>query len=217
MPHPRAQFVLYDGFDPLDVVGPFEVLTAGRDFLGGGLDLELVTAEGPRAALPGTPGLSLTATSALDPSVPGYVVVPGAAGTVETIPDLLAKFAGGGTAPLLRRAIDNPEVTVVGVCGGSLALAMAGLLAGRTATTHVLGHDVLASTGATAVRARVVDDGDLISAGGVTSGIDVGLYLLERDFGPRIAHAVEQMFEYDRRGTTWKNTGPAPRPAGVGA
>jgi len=51
----------------------------------------------------------------------------------------------------------------------------------------------------------VVDDGDLVSAGGVTSGLDLGLYLLERDFGPRIAHAVEQLFEYERRGTTWKD------------
>ncbi|SFS52434.1 DJ-1/PfpI family protein [Saccharopolyspora flava] len=207
---PRAQFVLYDGFDPLDVVGPFEVLSAGREFLGGGLDLELVTAEGPRVVEPGMPGLSLTATGTVDPSAPGYVIVPGAAGSVETITALLARFAGGEAAPLLRQAFDNPEITVVGVCGGSLAMATAGLLDGRHATTHVLGHDALASTGATAVRARVVDDGDLITAGGVTSGIDVGLYLLERDFGPRIAHAVEQMIEHDRRGTTWKNTGLAP-------
>jgi transcriptional regulator GlxA family with amidase domain len=209
----RAQFVLFDGFDPLDVVAPFEVLTAGSQILGGGIDVELVTAEGPRTVTSGTPGLTLTATGTLDPSTLGYVVVPGASGPVdgdpdegaETIPVLLSRFATGDAAPLLRRALDDPAVTVATVCGGSLAMAMAGLLDGRTATTHVLGIDLLDATGATAVRARVVDDGDLVSAGGVTSGLDLGLYLLERDFGPRVAHAVERLFEYERRGTVWKD------------
>lgn len=214
----HARFVLFDGFDPLDVVAPFEVLSAGRDALGGGLTAELVTAEGPRTVPSGTPGLSLTATGALDPDVPGYVVVPGASGPVggdpdegaETIPVLLSRFASGAAAPLLRRAFAHPEVTVVGVCGGSLAMAMAGLLEGRKATTHVLGQDLLDATGTTAISARVVDDGDLITAGGVTSGLDLGLYLLERDFGPRIAHAVERLFEHERRGTTWRDTGSIP-------
>jgi transcriptional regulator GlxA family with amidase domain len=53
----------------------------------------------------------------------------------------------------------------------------------------------------------VVDDGDLVTAGGVTSGLDLGLYLLERELGPRIAHAVEELFEYERRGTVWHNMG----------
>lgn len=63
---------------------------------------------------------------------------------------------------------------------------------------------------ATAVRARVVDDGDLVSAGGVTSGLDLGLHILERDFGPRIARTVEQLFEHERRGTAWRDTGRVP-------
>ncbi|WP_410586348.1 DJ-1/PfpI family protein [Amycolatopsis sp. lyj-23] len=214
MPHPRAQFVLFDGFDPLDAVAPYEVLGAGGQLLGGALDVEFVSAEGPRDVVSGIPGIALTATAALDPAVAGYVVVPGAAGPVDgdpdevdTIPVLLSRFAAGAATPLLRACLDNPAVTVATVCGGSLGLAMAGLLEGRTATTHVLGLDVLAAAGVTAVRARVVDDGDLVTAGGVTSGLDLGLYLLERDFGPRIAHAVEELFEYERRGTTWKNSG----------
>ncbi|BBJ37888.1 hypothetical protein SSPO_006060 [Streptomyces antimycoticus] len=62
----------------------------------------------------------------------------------------------------------------------------------RHATTHQLGLDTLDATGVHAVRARVVDDGDLASAGGVTSGLDLGLYLLEREVGPQIAHTVEE-------------------------
>jgi transcriptional regulator GlxA family with amidase domain len=215
---PRFQFVLFDGFDPLDVIAPYEVLTAGRDALGGGFDLELVTAEGPRTVPSGTPGIALTATGTLDAAAPGFVVVPGASGPVdgdpdagvETIPVLLARFAGSDAAPLLAACLAAPHITVAAVCGGSLALAMAGLLEGRSASTHVLGMDLLDAAGVTAVGARVVDDGDLLSSGGVTSGLDLGLYLLEREFGPRIARAVEDLFEYERRGTTWKAVGAVP-------
>ena len=211
------QIVLFDGFDPLDVVAPFEVLAAGADLVGGDLDVRLVAAGGPREVTSGTRGLTLRATAPLEPDRPGYVIVPGASGPVEgdpdegaeTIPVLLARFADSAAVPLVRAAMHNPRITLAAVCGGSLALAMAGLLEGRTAVTHVLGMDVLEATGVRAVRARVVDDGDLVTAGGVTSGLDLGLHILEREFGPRVAHAVEELFEYERRGVVWRETGVA--------
>ena len=94
--------MLFDAFDPLDVVAPFEVLAAGSDAAGGDLVVELVSAEGPREVRSGTRGLTLTATAALDPALRGYVIVPGASGPiagdpddgVETIPVLLARAAG---------------------------------------------------------------------------------------------------------------------------
>ena len=122
---------------------------------------------------------------------------------------LLARFADSAVAPL-RTAVQNTEVTVATVCGGSLVLAMAGLIEGRHVVTHHLGMDVLDATGTHAVHARIVDDGDLISAGGVTSGLDLGLYILEREFGPQIAHAVETLFEYERRGVVWRKVGRTP-------
>jgi transcriptional regulator GlxA family with amidase domain len=213
-----AQIVLFDGFDPLDVIAPYEVLVAGSDYLGGEFAVELVSAEGPRTVVSGSRGLPLQATARLNPARPGFVIVPGAVGPiagdpdeVATIPVLLARFGDTEAVPLIRAALDNPAVTVATVCGGSLALAMAGLIDGRHATTHHLGVDVLEATGAIPVSARVVDDGDLVTAGGVTSGLDLALHLLQRNYGPRIAVAVEQMFAYERRGTVWMNTGREPK------
>lgn len=211
-----AQIVLFDGFDPLDVIGPYEVLWAGGAATGGELKVELVSAEGPREVVGGSGGLVLRATAHLDPDRGDLIIVPGAEGpisvpdeecAIDTIPILLARTIETALPSLMRRALDNPKVTVATVCGGSLALAMAGLLEGRHAVTHHLGMDLLGATGAIPIQARVVDDGDLISAGGVTSGLDLGLYLLDRMLGPRIAHAVEELFEYERRGTPWRNTG----------
>lgn len=219
----HAQIVLFDGFDPLDVVAPYEVLSAGGFVAGGALIVELVSAEGPREVTSGigahaTGGLALHAMAALDPNKADLIIVPGAAGPIappedgrdiDTIPTLLARAMETRLPVLMRTALDNPEVTVATVCGGSFALAMAGLLDGRHAVTHHLGMDALGATGAIPVQARVVDDGDLITAAGVTSGLDLGLYLLERTLGPRIARAVEDLLAYERRGTVWHNSGLA--------
>jgi transcriptional regulator GlxA family with amidase domain len=226
----HVQIVLFDGFDPLDVIAPFEVLYAGGMASDGAVSVELVTAEGPREVISGTGGLPLRATGTLDPARPGLILVPGASGRVgepgevpdedagaagawqpdEFIPVLLGRAVGTGLPALLKAAMDNPEVTMTTVCGGSLILAMAGLLEGRYATTHHQGMDMLDATGVHAVGARVVDDGDLVTGAGVTSGLDLGLYLLEREVGPRIAHAVEELFAHERRGVVWRATGPAP-------
>ncbi|HUQ56394.1 DJ-1/PfpI family protein [Lentzea sp.] len=196
---PIAQFLLFEGFDPLDVVAPFEVLAASER-----VEPELVAVAGPGPVVSGTPGLSLTATAAFDPSRPGYLLVPGASGPVDDIPQVLSGFAQGDAMPLVRKALDNPEITVATVCGGALVLAMAGLIEGRNAVTHVLGMPLLEATGTTAVEARVVDDGDFLSSGGVTSGLDLALHLLDRDFGPEAALGVEKLFEYERRGMVWR-------------
>ncbi|MEV6814783.1 DJ-1/PfpI family protein [Micromonospora sp. NPDC051296] len=225
----HAQIVLFDGFDPLDVIAPFEVLYAGGIASGGAVSVELVSAEGPREVVSGTGGLALRATAALDPQRAGVILVPGASGRVgepgeipdqemgtgerqqdESIPVLLGRTLTTELPTLLKAAMESPEVTVSTVCGGSLVLAMAGLLEGRHATTHHLGLDMLDATGVHAVNARVVDDGDLVTGAGVTSGLDLGLYLLEREVGPRVAHAVEDLFAHERRGTVWRDQGPVP-------
>lgn len=217
-----AQFVLFDGFDPLDVIAPYEVLHSAGMLTEGAVQVELVSAEGPRDVPSGLPPLSLKATARLDPARADVIVLPGAAGDVrdpaemseeeqaDTIPAILGRTLETDLPRLAKEALQREDTLVATVCGGSLILAMAGLTEGRPATTHRLGLDVLGATGTIAVDARVVDDGDLITGGGVTSGLDVGLYILEREVGPQVAHNVEKLFEHERRGTVWSSRGAAP-------
>jgi transcriptional regulator GlxA family with amidase domain len=212
-----VQIVLFDQFDPLDVVAPFEVLSAGADASGGAFDVRLVGLDAPGTVTSGTRGLTLEAGAALDPMLPGIILVPGASGPIEadpdevaTIPVLLARLGETSLPSKIVEAMANPEVTIATVCGGSLALAMAGLLEGRHVVTHWQGMDVLDATGAIAINARVVDDGNVVSAAGVTSGLDLALHLLERLVGPRVAREVEILFQYERRGIVWRPVGLEP-------
>src|SRR5436305_255250 len=129
-----AQIVLFDGFDPLDVIAPYEVLWAGGMVTGGALTVELVSAEGPREVASGSGGLVLRATSTLDPDKADLIIVPGASGPIsvpsdlsqiDTVPVLLARMMQTDLPTQIRKALDHPKVTVATVCGGSLALAMA--------------------------------------------------------------------------------------------
>jgi len=211
----HIQIVLFDGFDLLDALAPYEVFYAASIYADDAIHVELVTAEGPRHVTSGTNGLRIEATGNLNPEQADIILVPGASGKVEgdgpdTVPAILNRAMQTGLTSRVEKALKQPDTIVVTVCGGSLLLAMGGLLEGRSAVTHHMGMEVLGATGALPVHARVVDDGNLITGGGVTSGLDVALYTVERELGPRIAHAVEQLFEYERRGTAWRNSGMPP-------
>ncbi|WP_019546000.1 DJ-1/PfpI family protein [Streptomyces sulphureus] len=222
----HVQIVLFDGFDPLDVVAPYEVFQGGAIAAGGAVTVELVSAEGPRRVPSGTGAFALDAEAALDPGRAGLLVVPGASGRIgdpgevpdggaesaegASVPELIGRTLRTGLPGLLGEAVAREDVLVSSVCGGSLVLALAGLLEGRPATTHHLGRELLAATGARAVDARVVDDGDVVTAAGVTSGLDLALHLLDREVGPKVAHAVEELFAYERRGVVWRDRGVEP-------
>jgi transcriptional regulator GlxA family with amidase domain len=212
----HIQIALFDGFDPLDALGPYEVLWAASLFTEEPVSVELASVDGPRS-VPSGSGLFLDTNAQLNPAVADVIVVPGAAGRVGgedeetaegTIPVLLSRTLATGLPEVLRTALGSERTTVACVCGGTLIPAMAGLIEGRPAVTHHLGMDLLDATGVRAIKARIVDDGNLISAGGVTSGLDLGLYVVERFIGPRIAHAVEDLFEFERRGVVWTSRGP---------
>lgn len=213
----NIQIVLFDGFDLMDAIGPYEVFLSANMLSGSRLHVSFVSAEGPRIVKSGMDGPGLQAIGAIDPDSSGILFIPGAMGKVgreETGPDAvvtqLLKAKESGLMPLLRQAMGNESMTVATVCGGSMLLAMDGLLTERYAVTHVLGMEALGAMGAKPVPARVVVDGRLVTGGGVTSGLDVALYLVEQELGPRVAHAVEKLFEYERRGTAWRAGGIIP-------
>lgn len=187
-----VEVLLFEGFDEMDAVGPYEVLDNGAR-RGADLSVRTVT-HGPAETVTAGHGTTLVPDGSLGD--PDLLVVPGGGWTTEggvravvedgAIPDLVAEHHAAGGA-------------VASVCTGAMVLAEAGILDGRPATTHHVAHDDLAAV-ADRVDARVVDDGDVVTAGGVTSGIDMALYLLEREFGEEAAAGVAREMEYERRG-----------------
>ncbi|MGG2197146.1 DJ-1/PfpI family protein [Paenibacillus validus] len=212
----HVQIVLFDGFDLLDALAPYEVFAAAGMYSGGAVTVELVSAEGKRSVPSGMNGPALEAQAALDPNRSGIILVPGASGkpagnSEDAIANILRQANETGLPDMMKRAFENKNITVATVCGGSLLLAMDGLLKDRHAVTNQIGMAALGALGAIPVNARVVEDGPrFVSGGGVTSGLDVALYLVERELGPQIANAVERLFEYERRGTVWHAEGIAP-------
>lgn len=96
----------------------------------------------------------------------------------------------------LRKAHETSTWTV-SVCTGSLILAAAGLLEGKRATSHWTALDELAKLGVEATHERVVFDGKIVTAAGVSAGIDMGLALAVRIAGDRVAQAIQLGIEYD--------------------
>src|SRR5690606_12008459 len=199
------QIVLFDGFDLLDAIAPYEVFTAAAMYTNEKVTVKLVSAEGKRLVTSGVNHLQIQASDKLDVSRKGIILIPGASGSVhdngpDSVPVKLQQATETELSYLLKEATMKPHILLTTVCGGSCILALSGLLEGRYAVTHHMGMELLSATGAIPIHARVVDDGNLVTGGGVTSGLDVALYLVERELGPQIAHAVEQLFEYERRG-----------------
>lgn len=192
--------VLFDGFDNLDAIGPFEVFNHARTF-GADLDIGLYTVA-EQEIVTSSHGLRIQPDGRLPREGPDLVVIPGggwsnraAAGTraqVEQgeLPERLATMHANGTM-------------LASVCTGGMILAHAGITDGRPAVTHHGALDDLRETGAEVIDARVVDDGDLVTAGGVTAGIDMALHVLKREFDREVADRVATEMEYERVGSVY--------------
>src|SRR2546423_5492445 len=174
--------VLFQNLTQLDLTGPFEVLCRVPDVA---VHLVASTSSPVRSDT----GLSLvpTTTFAECPAL-DVVFVPGGPGVNDAIldADLLAFIS--------RQAASARYVT--SVCSGALVLGAAGLLQGRSAATHWASVDFLASFGATVADARVCVDGNVITGGGVTAGIDFGLYLTSVLAGEDVAQRIQLYLEY---------------------
>jgi transcriptional regulator GlxA family with amidase domain len=176
--------LIYDRLTALDAVGPYEVLSRLPD-----ATTVLVAEEtGPKRTDTGM--LALTADACIaDVPGPDVVLVPGG-------PGRMALMDGGPVHEWLRQAHMTSTWTA-SVCTGSLILAAAGLLEGRRATTHWAAMDELGSLGAVPVAERVVFDGKLVTAAGVSAGIDMALALVARIAGEQVAQAIQLGIEYD--------------------
>jgi transcriptional regulator GlxA family with amidase domain len=106
-----------------------------------------------------------------------------------------AEVRRGAWPPLLLEAAEAGAV-MASVCTGALLLAHAGVIGAKRATTHHDARADLAVLGATVVAQRVVDEGTLVTAGGVTSGIDLALFLVTRYFGDSVAAVIADGLEY---------------------
>ncbi len=109
-----------------------------------------------------------------------------------------------GVLPAMLKKAHEQGTILATVCTGAMLVACSGLMTGRPAVTFAAANNDLENFGAKRVNARVVDDGDIISAAGVTSGIDLGLWLVERFGSAAIACDVEKHMAYERRGTVYK-------------
>lgn len=181
----QIAILLFDRLTALDAVGPYEVLSRLPD-------AEVVfVAQEPGLKHTDTRQLALLATASLTevPS-PDVVLIPG--GKVEQ-PELMDD---GPVHDWLRTAHESSTWTA-SVCTGSLILAAAGVLKGRRATTHWTALQELNRLGAEPVAERVVFDGKLVTAAGVSAGIDMALALAARIAGEPVAQAIQLGIEYD--------------------
>jgi transcriptional regulator GlxA family with amidase domain len=180
----RIAILIFDELTALDAIGPYEVLSRIP-----GVELRFVAKE-PGVKRTDTGALGMEADLALgDLPDPDVVLVPG----------------GQGNRPLLEddevldwlRAVHEGTTWTTSVCTGSLVLAAAGILDGKHATTHWAYMRRLEELGAVPVQERVVEDGKILTAAGVSAGIDMALTLAARMAGDTVAQAIQLGIEYD--------------------
>ncbi|WP_236792167.1 DJ-1/PfpI family protein [Amycolatopsis sp. GM8] len=199
----RVQILMFDGVEEQDVVGPVAVLGhAGHR--SGQVQLTLARFGGP-GEVAGTFGTKFAVPAKWDPAAADLLIVPGGGYAKKDGPGVNAVIKNEALLEDLNSA-HQAGVLIAGVCTGVMVLAAAGLTKGRPCTTHHLATADLAGQGAQVVNARVVDDGDLITAGGVTSGLDLALWLVTRELGAAVAAGVESVLEYEQRGTVWRRS-----------
>ncbi|GLW07052.1 glutamine amidotransferase [Microtetraspora sp. NBRC 13810] len=180
----RVVIPIFDGLTPLDAVGPYEILRMlpGADVV--------FAAAAPGPVRDGAGFLTLTAQAAFgEIGSADILVVPGGPGARRRVSD----------EPLLGwiRRVHATTTWTTSVCTGSLLLGAAGLLTGLRATSHWSAADILRSYGAEYTDERVVRQGRIVTAAGVSSGIDMALTLAELVAGRAAAEAFQLAIEYD--------------------
>ena len=177
-------FVIFPDLTQLDFTGPLQVLARLP-----GATTHIVAKSA--APVPSDCGLSLVPTSTFADCPPlDLICVPGG------VRGVIGAIGDRETVEFVRVQAGN-ATHVTSVCTGAFVLGAAGLLGGRRATTHWAYTDLLPLFGATYEKARLVKDGNLITAGGVTSGIDFGLSVVAEIAGETAARTIQLGIEYD--------------------
>ncbi len=189
--------LVYEGFDELDAIGPYEVLST-LDRVGADVTVSLVTLS-PTDRVTASHGLRVEPDGTLDPTAVDLLVVPGGGWNDRAETGAWAEAQAGGVPDALASAADA-GATLATVCTGGMLAATAGLTDGRPAITHAGAVESLRDSGAEVVDARVVDDGDLLTAGGITAGLDLAVWLVEREWGRDAAETIATEMEFERSG-----------------
>lgn len=194
----NIQIVIFDGFDELDVIGVFEPLRMAE------LPVQLISLK-KQDLVKTAHGLKIAAEGVLSlENKPDILIVPGGGWLNQAEHGAWAEAQNGQILSVLKD-LHQAGVILAAVCTGALLLAKAGLLSGQSATTNHDTLEELVALGAKVVRARVVDNGQLITAGGITSSLDLALWLIERFVGSDKADQVSKRLEFERRGPIMVN------------
>lgn len=180
----QIAIALYDGFTALDAVGPYQVLSSMPG-------AEVVFVAERRGPVPDDTVLPLVAGASFDEvRSPQIVVVPGGMATRRMARD-------GHPVIDWVQAVHPSTQWTTSVCTGSILLGAAGVLQGLEATSHWTALTQLEALGARPTLERVVMHEGIITAAGVSSGIDMALHLVARLQGPEVAQAIQLAIEYD--------------------
>ncbi|MEP7272095.1 MAG: DJ-1/PfpI family protein [Acidobacteriota bacterium] len=197
----EVAILVFDRFTALDAIGPYEVFRSAP-----GVTVRFVGKErGPKRTDAGS--LAVVADYALgELTSPDILVVPGGPGQTALMDD----------AEILDwvRQVHAGSRWTTSVCTGSLVLAAAGILTGLRATSHWLALEILAEFGAQPTSERVVFEGKIVTAAGVSAGIDMALTVVAREFGDEVAQAIQLGIEYDPQ-PPFDSGSPAKAPASI--
>ena len=188
-----VDIIVFDGVDEMDALGPLEVLRRAG-LVRRELTSRLVVAD-KLVPVVGGCGLTFLPDALFRPGEADVLVVAGGGWTTRAPRGAWAQYQLGELTSLLQQASERASVTA-GVCTGTMLLAHAGVIGARRANTHRAAQQDLSALGATVIDERVVDDGDLVTSGGVTSGIDLALWLVERNIDLALAAWIAQQMEY---------------------
>lgn len=196
---PKFEILIFDGFDDLDAYGALEALRWASQ----PVQFKSVRKQDSITAVSGVKVIPSGVFDLQQP--PDVLIVPGG-GWPDPNFGAYAEAKRGEILEIIREYHKKPDKVLASVCVGGLLLGKAGVLKGRPSTTNQAFYNELKDMGANLIEARVVDDGDIVTASGVTASIDLGLWLVQRFCGSEKALDAARELDFEMRGPIWQRT-----------